>query len=175
MATNKYNHSSIYKIISSKTELIYIGSTTKTLAQRLAGHKYDYKYHLKHSTTKGIVSSFGLLELGDCEILLLESVNCNNKDELNAKEREWIDKFKNICINVARPTITQVECKDYKKQWYESNKEELIAKQKERYLANKEELTAKHKERYLANRDLINQRRRELYNLRKSQKSQSLE
>lgn len=124
MATNIYNHSKVYKIISSNTDLIYIGATTKTLAQRLSGHKCSYKRYLNHQPTRRI-TSFKLLELGGCEIFLLESVNCNNKDELRSKEREWIDKFKSICVNLERPTITQEERVAYKNQWYEENKDRM--------------------------------------------------
>jgi hypothetical protein len=144
-----YNHSKIYKLISSKTDLIYIGSTTKTLAQRIAQHKHDYK--INKDNDKKYISSFKLLEIGECEILLLESVNCNNKDELRAKEREWIEKFKNICVNLRMPGRTT-------KGWREDNRERYILANKEyrekNYdrIRNKEiEYASANKEQRLAN------------------------
>ena len=33
-----------YKIISGNTPKVYIGSTAKTIEERLQQHEYDYKY-----------------------------------------------------------------------------------------------------------------------------------
>jgi hypothetical protein len=144
-----YNHSKVYKIISSKTDLIYVGSTTKTLAQRLAQHKHDYKTNKDNS--RRYVSSFKLLELGECEILLLESVNCENKDELRAKEREWIDKFKNVCVNLRLPTRTTKEWRVDNKERYISNNKNYREKNYD-IIRNKEiEYANANKEQRLAN------------------------
>ena len=44
MEVNKYQQGKIYKLISSETDKIYIGSTCKKyLSQRLQDHKTDYK------------------------------------------------------------------------------------------------------------------------------------
>ena len=38
---NKYNSGKIYKIIDNTSDMIYVGSTCKTLQQRLKGHEND--------------------------------------------------------------------------------------------------------------------------------------
>jgi len=69
-----YQNSKIYKICSFQTDLIYIDSTTQSLSQRLAKHRSDYNIN------KG-TSSKEILQYSDAQIIVLESVNCENKDE----------------------------------------------------------------------------------------------
>ena len=137
--TNRYNNSKIYKLVSPHSNNIYIGSTCKKyLSQRLASHKSDYKEWLKDNNN-GYVSSYELFELGDVEIILIESVNCNTKDELLKKEREYIEKYKDIIVNKLIPSRTI-------KQFYEDNKIEIIKKQKKFYEENKDEIKQKQKQ-----------------------------
>ena len=44
---NKYSNGKIYKITSSKTNKVYIGSTIQPLKERFRCHKKDYKKWLK--------------------------------------------------------------------------------------------------------------------------------
>ena len=89
-----YSQAKIYKIYSNHTNKIYIGSTTlKYLSTRLAIHKQDMK-------REGYsCSSFKILKYSDAKIILLETYPCNSKDKLNAKEQEWVDENKDICVN----------------------------------------------------------------------------
>lgn len=122
--TNRYNNGKIYKLVSNHTDKIYIGSTCKErLCQRLAKHKDKYKRWLKNE--KDYTSSIELLKLGDVEIVLLESVNCNTKDELFKKEREYIEKYKDIIVNNRlKPIATKEEKDENKKKINEKFKEE---------------------------------------------------
>jgi len=122
MEPNRYQQGKIYKIISPHTDKIYIGSTYKEyLSQRLAKHKSEFKEWLKNKT-KPNIRSYELLQLGDVEIILLESYPCNSKDELRARERHWIDQHNNL-VNKARPVITEEERKQLKKTHIQNNKE----------------------------------------------------
>jgi predicted GIY-YIG superfamily endonuclease len=38
-----YSNGKIYKLVSDKTAMIYIGSTTQDLNERLSGHKNEFK------------------------------------------------------------------------------------------------------------------------------------
>jgi len=94
---NKYQRGKIYKIESDSIDGVYIGSTCQpTLARRLAGHITNYKrwQNGKH----GHMSSFDLLINNDYHIVLLETYQCNTKDELYARERHFIQNTEN-CIN----------------------------------------------------------------------------
>jgi len=77
---------SIYKIepICEHDEgEIYVGSTTLTLNKRMVEHIGHYKRY--KNGKDHFITSFILFEkygIDNCRIILLELVNCNNKDEL---------------------------------------------------------------------------------------------
>jgi hypothetical protein len=148
---NRYNNGKIYKLISPNTTKIYVGSTCKKyLSQRLTTHKGHYNFWLKNN--KGYMASYELFKLGNVEIVLLESVNCNSKDELLKKEREYIEKYKDILINInQRPIITKDERKQYRKQHTEDNIEEIKQYKKEHYEKNKEEINERRGKIHICN------------------------
>jgi len=147
-----YSNSKIYKICSFQTDLIYIGSTTQPLSKRLVKHRDDYKNN-RGTTSKEI------LQYPDAQIILLESVNCENKDELHAIERRYIEN--NNCCNKNIPTRTQKEWnidnkekikeyqkeyqKEYTKEYYEKNKDALKKHDKKYYEKNKDQIRERHK------------------------------
>jgi hypothetical protein len=117
-----YQKGKIYKIVSPHIDKIYIGSTCKEyLSQRLAAHKGDFKKWQQGKINK--VTSFDLIQLGEVEILLLETYPCNTKDELISRERHWYDLNKELVINKYRPHITYDELLESKKEDYINNKE----------------------------------------------------
>lgn len=120
-----YQNSKIYAIRSHSTDLIYIGSTTQKLNQRLSKHKNDYKR--KHTN----ISSKEILQYDDCYIELIELCPCNTKEELLKKEGEYIRKMNCVNKRIAGRTI---------KEWIEVNKETLKQKQKDYHEKNKEYL-----------------------------------
>ena len=79
----------IYKICSPNTDLIYIGSTSKSLQNRLASHYFFYnKYGIHSSKLNG--RSYRVLEHGDAYIELLDEIDFNHKDELYNLEKRYI-------------------------------------------------------------------------------------
>ena len=131
---NKYHNGKIYKLVSNHTDKIYVGSTCKErLCQRLASHKSAFKQWLKNG--KCNVRSYRLFELGDVEIVLLESVKCESKDELHKKEREYIEKFKDNIVNHVIPTRTKTE---YDSIYYTDNIERISERSKQYYKEHKE-------------------------------------
>ena len=101
----------IYKLVSSETDLIYIGSTFKTINQRFTQHKKDYKKYLKgkHSYTTAVE----VLKYVDCKPELIEKVECKNKYELREYERNYIKN--NVCFNKNIPNQRLEEKKQYVK------------------------------------------------------------
>jgi len=147
-----YSNSKIYKICSFQTDLIYIGSTTQSLSQRLAKHKDDYKNN-KGTTSKEI------LQYSDAQIILLESVNCENKDQLHAIERRYIEN--NNCCNKVIPSRTQKEYlqttqyKEKRKKYIEINKEKIKTHQKIYERINKDRRSDQQKNYYEKNKEQI--------------------
>ena len=134
-----YQKGKIYKIISPHTDKIYIGSTTKQyLSQRLVKHKSDFKRWQNNKATK--VMSFDLIQLGDVEIILLETYPCNSKDELTSRERHWYDLNKELVVNKNRPSFTLEEKKKEQKEYYQNNYEYIQEKNKKYRENHKDEL-----------------------------------
>ena len=82
--TSYYSQGKIYKIVCNKTGLIYIGSTCKTLNERLKKHEYDMNLFIKNYKTKKsyLCSSFFVFLNKDYKIELIENYPCSSKLEL---------------------------------------------------------------------------------------------
>jgi len=131
---NKYANSKIYKIVSNVNDDVYYGSTTeRTLARRLVQHRADFKRYLAGNFH--YITSFKILETNDYDIVLVERVNCNSKEELHQRERFYIEN--NACVNKIRPNRTMNE-------YYNDNKEDKLKYQKEYQLKNKDKIQAKN-------------------------------
>jgi len=96
---NEYNNSKIYKIISSKSEKVYIGSTITTINSRMSKHKSEYKLWMdnKHH----YMSSFEILKYEDSNIVLIENFPCHDLNELLLREQYWVDNLD--CVNQSNP------------------------------------------------------------------------
>ena len=147
-----FNNGKIYKLVSSNTDEIYIGSTIKTLEKRKYGHLSAFK-QWKDGKPNTSLSSFRIIEAGDVEIVLLELYPCDTKNELFYRERYWMEKLK--CVNIYRPIVSQEEQKEYYEQnkekvkdYYEQNKEKILKKKKEYNEQNKEQILEIVKEYY---------------------------
>jgi hypothetical protein len=128
----------IYKISSPSTDSVYIGSTTKTIQQRLRQHKADYKRYL--NKTKNYVTSYEIVKYDDAIIELLEKLEYENKIELYDREAYYI-KLDNKSINRVIPNRT------YKK-YYEDNKEQIIEKKKQYAINNKQQIKEHQNEKH---------------------------
>lgn len=117
-----YNNAKIYKIVDNTNNNIYIGSTCEpTLARRLALHVRNYKYYLKNNIR--YISSVEILKNDDYDIILIENINCINKDELHKRERFFIEN--NECVNMRRPFITKNDKKKSDKLYRDKNKDKI--------------------------------------------------
>jgi hypothetical protein len=119
----------IYQIYDNTNGNKYYGSTKQKLSKRLSDHRDSYKRFLngKYSFT----TSFKILENGDYTISLIEQVNFNDKIELTARERYFIEN--NECVNKNVPNRTV-------KEWYKYNKEQIKEERKEYYEQNKDKI-----------------------------------
>ena len=87
-----YQNGKIYEIINDETEGKYIGSTTVLLCKRMAEHRSNYKKYLKNG--RKYITSYDILKYDSAKIVLIENYPCNSKEELEARERYWIENSK---------------------------------------------------------------------------------
>lgn len=119
---NKYTNGKIYSIRSHKTDKFYIGSTITTLIKRLHKHRSAYKRFINNIDDNKL-SSFEIIKHDDNYIELLENFSCNNREELNKREGEFIRLHKNNIVNI------QIAGQD-RNEWLEKNKDKLKEQQK---------------------------------------------
>jgi hypothetical protein len=132
-----YQNAKLYKLVGSG--LTYYGSTCNELRKRLNQHKN------KNNECKSKL----LFDSGDkVEIILVEKYPCNDKMELQQRERYYIENFE--CVNQVIPLRN-------KKEYYETNKDKINEKRKEYYEVNKD----KKKQYYKDNIDKIKEQKSE--------------
>jgi hypothetical protein len=155
-----YSNGKIYKIepINGEEGEIYIGSTTKKLlSQRMSKHRSEYNGWLNSKNTK--TTSFDLFDkygINNCKIILLELVNAKSKDELISREAFYIRSLE--CVNKVIPDRTTEE---YKKTYYENNKENIKNRVNE-YRKNNSKIIKERKTNYYENnKEKINEKRKE--------------
>jgi len=120
-----YQNGKIYKIESIKGKCQYIGSTCQLLCQRMAKHKTSYRKNYYKNT----MMSKEVLKYDDAKIYLIENYPCNSKEELTAKEAEYIKKYD--CVNIQIPDRTR-------KQYYQDHKEIIKKRTTDRRNKNKD-------------------------------------
>jgi len=152
-----YQLGKIYKIIDYSNNNIYIGSTTEpTLAKRLTKHRNSFKQWKDGKSNKCM--SYDIIENDNYDIVLLESCPCNSKDELQAKEKTYIQN--NECINKYVPLRT-------KKEYYNDNAETIKNKVKQYAGNNKEQIQQYKKEYREKNREMLSEKNKEYRNANK--------
>ena len=150
-----YQLGKIYKIVDNTNNNVYIGSTCKTLKQRLSGHVSDYKRYLKGKYC--YVTSFDIFKNDDYEILLVESFPCDYKDELLARERYWTNKID--CINKNKPGLfNELGEVKYNKQYYVEHQDHLKEKVKQYQKDHREQINEWHKQYYADHKDSFNEK-----------------
>jgi hypothetical protein len=143
-----YNKGKVYliePIVEHDESEIYIGSTTEDyLSKRFNNHKCKYKCWLNgYGSNISVFSLFNKYGVDNCKIILLENVHANTKDELISRESFYIRKLK--CTNKIIPGRSN-------KEYYETNKDEILNYSKEYRQTNKDILSNKHKEYYQSNK-----------------------
>jgi hypothetical protein len=157
----------IYKITCNETGEVYYGSTQKSLSKRIISHKSKCKAWKegKYAYT----TSFNIIDRGNYSYVLIETVDCEDRKQLEAREHYYIEN--NECINKILVGRT-------KKAYYEANKDTIKELNKTRYETNKDAIKQQHKayresnmeaikeqkKAYReANREAINEKRRQQY------------
>ena len=133
----KYGKGKIYKLVCEN--LVYYGSTIQPLCERKSKHKQTYLMFKKGLSTKK-TTAMQLYEIGDPKIYLVEDFPCERKEQLESRERWWIEN--NPCVNKVIPTRSAKErrndnidhIKAYEKEYKEKNKERIKAKYSKKYI-----------------------------------------
>ena len=140
-----FKEGKIYRLVCNTTGQQYIGSTTQILSQRLGGHKSQYKRFVEGKSTIQ-VTSFNILSKNNFEMILIEEYPCENKNQLERRERHFIETME--CVNKVKPSQTKEELIEWHKQYYQDNIEQIKERLKQYRYDNKEELNEYQKQHY---------------------------
>ena len=181
---NKYINGKIYIITDIGYNKCYYGSTIQTLAQRMTGHRADYKRYLNgHKSNVASYKIFDEYGIDNCKIELVELYPCGSKCELEKHEGSYIKS--NDCMNkkIAGRSYKEyyednkdkakdyyIDNKDKRKQYLLENKDKISEQKRQYLLENKDKIQEyyennkdKKKEYEMLNKDKINKKRRERY------------
>ena len=107
------NFGKIYKIVSDSTDKIYIGSTVKTLEERLEGHEDNYECWFNSDFKSVYCTSFEILKYGNYQIVLLEEIVCSCRSELLKCEGKYQLQNYNFCVNIVIAGKKQLDFKNF--------------------------------------------------------------
>ena len=119
---NKYQSGKIYKIIDNTSDMIYVGSTYKTLQQRLKKHEATFKafkagkYHF--------VTVFKIFENNNYKIELVELYPCENRKQLELNEGKIIKDCRNKKLHIVNKCIVG----QLQNEYYQNNKNKINTK-----------------------------------------------
>ncbi len=139
-----YKNGKIYRLVCNTTGDQYIGSTTQSLSQRLGGHKTAYKQFLAGKIPQQTTSN-SILSNNNFEMILIEDFACENKNQLERRERYYIETVQ--CVNKIKPAQTKEELQKQKQTYHQEHKE-YIQKQKQAYWQENKEDIQKRKQAY---------------------------
>jgi N12 class adenine-specific DNA methylase len=155
-----YSNAKIYKLVSDKTDMIYIGSTVRSLKERLVEHKRGFTKNI------GFVTSKKLYELGgNISIELIKLFPCDCRKQLEKEEGKYIIEYKNKCVNICVVGRTL-------KEYYIENKSKILKEIKKYQKDNKENIKEYNKKYNKDNKENIKEYNKKYYknNKEKSKK-----
>tara|TARA_R110001592_G_scaffold257326_1_gene520894 strand:- start:82 stop:672 length:591 start_codon:yes stop_codon:yes gene_type:complete len=157
-----YSKGFIYKLccLDVSVKEIYIGSSTN-FKQRKSLHKSDcnnekrktynsYKY--KYIRDNGGWDNWTMIEL--------HKFPCNDKRELECEENRVMIELQSQ-LNSRKPYITEEDIREYKKNYYENNKEEIKIKTKIHRGERKEEFNERSKKYYEDHKEIVKMKHKE--------------
>lgn len=133
---NKYHSGKIYKIVNDIDDKVYIGSTYSPLYKRL----YEHKSYCKKEKYNGLIyKHYRNLGVENMKIILVEEYKCENRMQLEKKEREYVDQYKGEnSLNKNIPARDKKEWdrnyrntnKDKIQKWFDDNIDKILEKRK---------------------------------------------
>lgn len=99
MNMNRYANGKIYRLVNNVDDQFYVGSTCMPLAKR----KSDHKSRAKQRPDSHVYKHLNTVGWDNVKIILIEEYKCENKMELEKRERYWIEELE-APLNTNIPT-----------------------------------------------------------------------
>ncbi len=153
----KNNEAWIY-LLEDINDNRYVGSTGELkLNDRLSTHKRDEKEHLFGIRNRNCSS----MKLNLHNSVIIPLMKCENNKLIRKKhESHYINNVYPECVNTDRLII---DAKEYRKIYYQENREKKIKQASEWRNNNKEKVNAKRREHYQKNKERLCKQSKERY------------
>ena len=162
----------ISKKVKDENYDVYVGSTSQSLAERLRKHKVKVRANLPEYANNKFYNRILSVGLDAWEIKPLLVLECD-RNEIRKFERKWVELLE-ADLNTNSPFQTEDEYneykKEYKKHYYEQNRDEIRQKQANYYKQNKDEVRQRQTDYYKQNKDEGRQRQKEHHKQNKEQR-----
>jgi hypothetical protein len=163
----------VYKIIHNQSDIVYIGSTLGTIAQRWQNHKRNYQNYLKEKHSGSIYPYFEQFGIENFKIILIKEYEVVDRRHLCIYEQLWIHKTR-CCNSISAFKINRKDEKFYLKKFYPNSVQEAQIERKKQqsrdyYQKNKQKIKERAKEWVNNNKDEIKERMKE-YRIRNKDK-----
>ena len=129
-----YKNEKICCIRNKVDDDIYVGSTCSPLSKRMSGHRTDMKTRPK--TCSKLYQNMEEIGLDQFYIELLLEYPCENKEQLHAKEGEYIRKYGTLNNIIAGRSKKEqyIECRETipqkQKKYTERNREKVLERKR---------------------------------------------
>ena len=143
MANNRYAKGKFYRLVNDIDSEFYVGSTCSTLAKRLSKHKNASK----RKPDRKVYQHINSIGWENVSIILIEEYPCENKMELERRERYWIEELK--------PTLNRIIPTRTGKEWRVDNAEKLCEYIAKYSAENAEKLREYRANYYTQNKDKV--------------------
>ena len=176
----RYARGKIYQLIDYSTGNFYIGSTCLPLHKRLHIHKRASKSERDKGIKIYQTFTYDMFNSGQINIILIEEVDVENKQQLLREENKHIMlHFNNpLCLNTYRSYVSveqkkkelQAYMNEYKeyfnlkaKEYKQKNKEKIQLMNKIKYEQNKEAISLQCKKKYENNSEQMKQQHKQYW------------
>ena len=159
-----YSKTHFYKIVCKNPEIkeAYVGHTLN-FKNRKSNHKrtcYNEKdeVHFNFYLYQFIRENGGF---DNFEMVLINTECCENALKARRREREYIEELNATLNQIKRPVRTIDEANEYRKNYYDENKEDIKQKGKQYRIENAQIIKEKGKEYREANKEKLRQKNKE--------------
>ena len=148
----------VYRLVNCVDNEEYVGSTCMPLAKRL----YFHKDRAKRDTSRRAYEHLNEVGWDNVDIVLVEEYACDNKMELERRERYWIETLK-ATLNMRVPTRTDKEYRaenadkerERQAKYYANNADKVRETQAKYRAENADKVGERHAEYYANNSDKV--------------------
>ena len=162
-----YSKAKVYCIRNYNDDDVYVGSTCQPLSKRMADHRMSI--NSKRDGNMLLYSKLREHGANNSYIELLEKYPCNNKEQLRAKEGEYIRSLSTLNKRIEGRTIEEWRgdneeyLKEHLKNYYINNKP-IIQQYKLEYANINKTKIQEYKRQYaVKNKEMIKEKSREYY------------